>query len=83
LILQSQLYVQAEAMRKILGLDSEKKKEEKKQKEREEKVQNSWSVNSSSISKYAAVKTDLSGSFFYRKNKPDWMNTGKTASALL
>lgn len=33
-----QWYLQAEAMRKILGIDSEKKKEEKKQKEREEKV---------------------------------------------
>jgi hypothetical protein len=31
--------VQAEAMRKILGLDSEKKKEEKKLKERENRVQ--------------------------------------------
>lgn len=31
--------VQAEAMRKILGIDSEKKKEEKKLKEREERVQ--------------------------------------------
>jgi hypothetical protein len=36
-ILQTQI-VQAEAMRKILGIDSEKKKEEKKLKEREEKV---------------------------------------------
>jgi hypothetical protein len=31
--------VQAEAMRKILGIDTEKKKEERKQKEREDKVQ--------------------------------------------
>lgn len=30
--------MQAEAIRKILGLDNDKKKEEKKQKEREEKV---------------------------------------------
>ena len=36
-ILQTPI-VQAEAVRKILGLDSEKKKEEKKLKEREEKV---------------------------------------------
>jgi hypothetical protein len=36
-VLQTQI-VQAEAMRKILGIDSEKKKEEKKLKEREEKV---------------------------------------------
>jgi hypothetical protein len=37
-ILQPQT-AQAEAMRKILGIDSEKKKEEKKLKEREERVQ--------------------------------------------
>jgi len=30
--------LQAEAIRKILGIDSDKKKEERKQKEREEKV---------------------------------------------